>query len=117
MVDFERDPRVKKFYREYGRSIHERAPVEIVNDGDPSCLHEKICYLSDGFEGQAFWCDLCDRHERIDYSPGYKIPLPPNSLVRTPNPQYGNGQFYAFKVDEDGEVHPLSQESWVPKED
>src|SRR3989344_6897022 len=86
---------------------------QVLNEGDIKCNHGRVYYIDNAFDGQAWWCDDCPRHEKIDYSPGYKIKFLQNSLISTPNQEYGAEQFYAFRTDDKGIVHRLN--SRVPR--
>ena len=81
----------------FARDIKEPAEQEILNEGNFNCKHLRVFYIDNAFDGQAFWCDDCKRHERMDYSPGYKIKFPANALISTPNAFYGGNFFYSFK--------------------
>ena len=103
-----------EFKAQTGRNLGESAKQEILNQGNPSCLHNHIFYLDNGFDGQAWWCDLCERQEKMAYSPGFKIRFPANALISTPNPKYGGEDFYAFKTNAGGVVEPdLNRNEWV----
>jgi hypothetical protein len=105
------------FKRIFGRDINVRAPIEVLNEGDSSCRHERIYHINNSFDGQAFWCDnpSCKRHERMDYSPGHDIPFPPGALISTPNPKYGAENFYAFRANDKGEASLLERKDWVKR--
>jgi len=102
---------------ENGRRPIDRGQPEsqILNEGNPDCIHARIFYIDNAFDGQAWWCDDCPRHDRIGYSPGYKIKLPPNALISTPNPKFGKEQFYAFRTNDDSVVADLDRDQWVPR--
>lgn len=87
----------------------QQAEQEVLNEGDPNCQHFHILYIDNAFDGQAFWCDNCPRHERIDYSPGFIMKFPVNALISTPNPKYGGEDFYAFRADNDGKAKTLDE--------
>lgn len=105
----------ESFRRNFGRDIEVPAKIEVINEGSLECSHSRGNYLRNGFDGDAYWCDECTYHIRRDYSPGHPFPFPPNSLISTPNPQYGGLEFYSFKVNERGDVMKLSREKWVPR--
>jgi len=90
-----------------------------MNKGNPNCKHQHVNYIDNGFDGQAWWCDEtdCERHEKMNYSAGEKIIFPSNALIRTPNPEFGGGSFYAHKADSDGIVrNRLQKQEWIPYE-
>jgi len=98
------------------RPIDMGEPVsEVLSDGNPDCKHGRIFYINNSFDGQAWWCDECERHERIGYHPGYEIKFPPNALISTPNPKFGKEQFYAFRTNDDGAATDLDRNQWVPR--
>ena len=81
--------------------------LEILNEGNPECEHRHVEYISNAFDGQAFWCDDCPRHERLPYSPGEKIRFPSRAFIRTPNPQHGDSETYSHQADEKGIVRGI----------
>ncbi len=93
-----------KFKEQTGRDLGEPAQQCILNARHPDCKHPRILYIDNAFDGQAFWCDDCPRHERMDYSPGFKIRFPANALISTPNEEYGRENFYAFRANSEGVV-------------
>jgi len=78
--------------------------IHVLNEGDSNCLHTHVFYIDNAFDGQAWWCDICPRHEKIDYSPGEKILFPPLALISTPNPEYGGEEVYTFRANKEGRV-------------
>ena len=106
-----------EFQELFGRGLREKAEQEVLNQGDSECKHSRIFYIDNAFDGQAFWCDDCSRHERMDYSPGFKIKFPANVLISTPNPDYGGKSFYAFRANEKGIVDKyLNKEEWIKRD-
>ena len=89
------------------RLVQQYGNHEILNEGDPSCHHRIVYYIDNKFDRQAWWCDACSRHERLGYTPGKIMRFPPNSYLRTPNPEYGAESVYAWKTDKDGNVEEL----------
>ena len=87
---------------------------QVLKKGGLNCKHDKVLYIDNAFDGQAFWCDMpdCGRHERIPYSPGNRIRFPASALIRTPNPKYGGEEFYSFRADSNGEAKPLPRKFW-----
>src|SRR3989344_2567670 len=90
----------------------------VLKQGDLDCYHERIFYIDNDFDGQAWWCDLpkCGRHEKIPYSPGDKIKFPAHALISTDNPKYGGEIFYAFRTNENGEAKLLPRDQWLGRE-
>lgn len=76
-------------------------------------------YIDNAFDGQAWWCDVaeCSRHERMDYSPGFKMRFSPSVLISTPNPKYGGENFYSFKTNDKGAAEILDRKKWVRRKD
>lgn len=88
----------------------------VLNEGNLNCNHNRVYYVDNAFDGQAWWCDepTCKRHEIIYYSPGEKIRFPLNAFIRTPNPEYGEGKFYAYQSNNEGAVTAvLPKDKWV----
>ncbi len=71
--------------------------------------------MNNSFDGQAYWCDGCSRHQRTDYSPGHIIPFPIGSLISIPNPKYGGENFYSFRADLEGKMQVLPKDERVPR--
>lgn len=111
MKDLEKD-----FIENFGRNLGEKADQEILNEGNSECKHNRIFYIDNAFDGQAYWCDDCERHERMDYSPGFKMRFPQNALISTPNPGYWKEGVYSFKTDEKCIVHELKKDSWIERQ-
>lgn len=88
--------------KEVAEYFNETAIREILNQGHLKCRHEYVDYLDNDFDGQAWWCDICSRHERLDYSPAQKIRFPPNAYIRCPNPDFGDNDTYAHKANDEG---------------
>lgn len=101
----------QQFRKSFGRDLEELAEQEVLNHGNPNCQHSRVFYIDNAFDGQAWWCDVsgCERHERMDYSPGYKMKFPVNALISTPNPKYGGEDFYAFRANNEGRAELLDE--------
>jgi len=87
----------KKLVSEYGKH-------EVLDRGDSNCNHQKVLYIDNSFDGQAWWCDDCSRHERLRYTPGEIIKFPPYARIRTPNSKSGGEKVYAYRADINGIV-------------
>jgi len=88
--------------------ILQRARQETLNEGDPNCTHERICYVDSRFSGQSWVCDYgnCRRTEGIEPRPQQALnpPIlrfPPGALIRTPHVPSG-WDTYTMKADENG---------------
>ena len=106
----------KEFRENFGRDLEESVSQIVLDKGNLDCEHQRIFYIDNAFDGQAWWCDDCSRHERMDYSPGFKIKFPKNTLISTPNPEYGAEKFYAFRTDDKRFVNLLERREWMPRE-
>lgn len=104
-----------KFKESFGRSLEKPAEQEVLDSGDQECKHLRIYHIDNAFDGQAWWCDDCSRHERIDYSPGFIMKFPANALISTPNPKYGGEDFYAFRANDEGKAEELGE--WIKREE
>lgn len=85
---------------------------QVLDKGNPECMHQRVFYEENAFDGSALYCDDCPRHERLGYSPGLKMPFPQDALIRTPNLKLGGGKYYSRKANERGVVEnelPISQ--------
>lgn len=80
---------------------------KVLDEGNPDCEHGKILYANNAFDGQAWWCDNCSRHEMMGYSPGLIIKFPPHALIRTPNPQFGGEGVYSHRANANGIVEGM----------
>ena len=98
-----------EFKESFGRSLEKPAEQEVLDSGDQKCKHSHIFYIDNSFDGQAWLCDDCSRHERMGYSPGVIMRFPVNALISTPNPKYGGEDFYAFRADNDGKAKTLDE--------
>jgi hypothetical protein len=98
-----------EFEESFERSLEEPVEQEVLDSGDQECKHSRIFYIDNSFDGQAWWCDGCSRHERMGYSPGFIIKFPMNALISTPNPKYGGKGFYAFRTNDEGKVEDLDK--------
>ncbi len=106
------------FKKEFGRDIKEPALIDVLNIGDETCKHERVFYVDNAFDGQAWWCDDCPRHERMDYSPGNIIKFPSNALISTPNLKFGGYSFYGLRADSNGIVsYAFSRDDRIPRRD
>ena len=86
---------------------------EVLDKGHPNCSHERVLYTEEGFDGSVLYCDECSMHEKLGYSPGLKIPFPPNALIRTPDPKLGEGKYYSRKANESGIIeNELPVDQW-----
>ncbi|HKZ34187.1 MAG TPA: hypothetical protein VJ142_03070 [Candidatus Nanoarchaeia archaeon] len=105
----------EQFKRIFGRSLDEPAEQQVLNEGDSGCLHHRVLYIDNAFDGQAWWCDVsgCGRHERMDYSPGFKMKFPRDALIRTPNPEYGGENTYVFRANSEGLAKLLPRTEWT----
>ncbi|MBI4158635.1 hypothetical protein HY500_00050 [Candidatus Woesearchaeota archaeon] len=104
----------EEFKMRFGHEMG-KAPIEVLVQGNPDCPHDRVYYLDNAFDGQAYWCrrEECDRHVRMDYDPGRKIPFPPHALITTPNTEYEG--FYAHRANENGIVEKvLPRDQWTP---
>ncbi len=107
----------QEFQESFGRNLGEKVIQEVLNEGNVECNHRYIFYINNAFDGQAWWCDNCRRHERMDYSPEFKIKFPANALISTPNLEYGGESFYAFKTDKEGIADKaLDKKEWVKRD-
>ena len=105
-----------KFKEQTGRDLGKPAKQYILNSGHTDCKHPRILYIDNCFDGQAWWCDDCERHERMDYSPGFKIRFPANALIRTPNPRSGGLDFYSFRANQEGVAEEtLDRNEWTAR--
>lgn len=115
-MDKELEKYTKENFRKiFRREINQPVPINILNEDDKDCNHDRIFYINNSFDGQAFWCDKCTRHERMNYSPGFTIKFPPSALISSPNPKYGAEEFYAFRADKEGVALELPKEEWVQR--
>lgn len=89
--------------------------LKIFDAGNPDCLHPRIFFIDNAFDGQAWWCDECPRHEKLEYSPGLKMPFPSDTLISASDPEHGEKKFYGWKTDKFGKAHELPREEWVPR--
>lgn len=102
-----------EFKESFGRSLEKPAEQEVLDSGDQKCKHSHIFYIDNSFDGQAWRCDDCSRHERIGYSPGFIMKFPVNALISTPNPKYGEENFYAFRANDEGKAEELDK--WIKR--
>ncbi|MBA7595908.1 hypothetical protein ES703_02873 [subsurface metagenome] len=98
-----------EFKESFGRSLEKPAEQEVLDSGDQECKHSRIFYIDNSFDGQAWRCDDCSRHERMGYSPGFIMKFPVKALISTPNPKYGGKDFYAFRVNDEGKAEELGE--------
>ena len=95
--------------------------IETRNPGAPGCSHRFIEYLSIPLDGQAWWCDVCKRHERQPYTAenaGSKMSLPIGAYLRVPNGVSSNTLQYNYIVDRHGKAQgPISEPKVVAKAD
>ena len=104
------------FREQTGRDLGEPTQQYILNAGHPDCKHPRILYINNSFDGQAWWCDDCERHERMDYSPGFKIRFPGNALISTPNERFGGSDFYSYRANQNGVVEKvLNRNEWIKR--
>lgn len=89
--------------------IGEYGKHEVLNKGHPSCAHGFIHWLSNSFDGQAWWCDVpgCGRHERLGYTPGQTMGFPRGALIRFPHPTKSGDRAYSSQADDYGKAHEL----------
>ena len=105
---------VEKSLEQKSEEVFEKpATQEILNPGNKKCKHPHIYYIDNAFDGQAWWCDDCSRHERIDYSSGFIMKFPIGALISTPNPKYGREDFYAFRANDEGRAEKLDE--WIKR--
>ncbi len=96
--------------------------VQVLKEGNSTCLHPGILYLDVPLDGQAWICDSCGRHERIGYGNtpetygrGKTMKFPANALISVPNPKFGGENFYSFRADADGVAQGLPLEKRVDR--
>ncbi len=95
----------------------------VTREGHVDCPHPYVFYIDNGISGQSLECDVTDCHMQMELLPDhanqmtYKMPFPSHSWIRTPNPQYGGEDFYAWQADADGIVtENLPESQWISRE-